>query len=32
MGLYIMRELADDVTYVPGPPNVLTMRKRLPTG
>jgi serine/threonine-protein kinase RsbW len=31
MGLYIMRQLADDVTYLPGPPNVLTMRKRLPT-
>ena len=29
MGIYIIRELADEVTYVPGPPNVLTMRKRL---
>lgn len=30
MGIYIMRELADEVSYVPGPPNVLTMTKRLP--
>ncbi|HHH27444.1 MAG TPA: ATP-binding protein [Polyangiaceae bacterium] len=32
MGIYIMRELADEVDYVAGPPNVLTMRKRLPSG
>jgi len=31
MGIYIMRELADHVDYVAGPPNVLTMRKRLPS-
>lgn len=30
MGIYIMRELADEVTYAPGPPNVLKMVKRLP--
>lgn len=32
MGVYIMRQLADEVTYVPGPPNVLTMRKRMTDG
>ena len=30
MGIYIIRELADEVTYTAGPPNVLTMKKNLP--
>ena len=28
MGLYIMRSFVDDLAYAPGPPNVLTMRKK----
>jgi serine/threonine-protein kinase RsbW len=29
LGLYIMRACMDEVTYVPGPPNVLTMTRSL---
>lgn len=30
LGIFIMRSLVDEVTYVPGPPNTLTLVKRLP--
>jgi serine/threonine-protein kinase RsbW len=29
MGIYIIRSFVDEVSYTPGPPNVLRMRKRL---
>jgi serine/threonine-protein kinase RsbW len=29
MGVFIMRSFVDEITYVPGPPNVLTLIKRL---
>ena len=29
MGLFIIRSFVDELTYTPGPPNVLRMRKRL---
>ena len=29
LGLYIMRACMDEVSYVPGPPNVLTLTRRL---
>ena len=29
MGLYIIRSFVDELSYTPGPPNVLRMRKRL---
>jgi serine/threonine-protein kinase RsbW len=29
LGIYIMRSFVDEVTYAPGPPNVLTLFKRL---
>ena len=29
LGVFIMRSFVDEVTYVPGPPNVLTLFKRL---
>jgi serine/threonine-protein kinase RsbW len=31
LGLYIMRSFSDEIMYVPGPPNVLTLLKRLVT-
>ena len=30
LGIYIMRSFVDEVTYVPGSPNTLTLVKRLP--
>ncbi len=30
LGVFIMRSFVDEVRYVPGPPNVLTLVKRLP--
>jgi len=29
MGIFIMRAMADEVAYTPGPPNVLLVKKRL---
>jgi serine/threonine-protein kinase RsbW len=31
MGLFIIRSFMDEMTYVPGPPNVLTLKKKWPS-
>jgi hypothetical protein len=32
MGLFIIRSFMDEVAYAAGPPNLLTLKKRWPTG